>query len=275
MRVTVIGTGYVGTVTGVCLAYLGHHVSCVDLDSTKIARLQKGDLPIYEPFLAELLPLAAEQGKLEFTTDLQHAVGPSDVIFIAVGTPSQPSGEADLRYLEAAARSVGAALDADRFHVVVNKSTVPVDPATLSRPSSAKVCANPADRTAAYSSGSPAIRNFFVKVRLSRIRCLPIGSWWVRKTKRTLNILRDLYRPLVEQTFVPPPFLHRPSRLTRTPLVTTTITSAEMIKYASNAFLAMKIGFANEMANICERVGADITEVIRGSPSIRASECLS
>src|SRR5579863_7722036 len=117
MKVTVIGTGYVGTVTGVCLAYLGHDVSCVDLDETKITRLQKGDLPIYEPFLAELLPLAAQQGTIEFTTDLARAVAPSDVIFIAVGTPSQPSGEADLRYLEAAARSVGAAMDEARYHV--------------------------------------------------------------------------------------------------------------------------------------------------------------
>src|SRR6476619_7551548 len=100
MRVTVIGTGYVGTVTGVCLAYLGHQVSCVDLDESKIARLKKGDVPIYEPFLAELLPLASQHGAVEFTTDLASAVASSEVIFIAVGTPSQPSGEADLRYLE-------------------------------------------------------------------------------------------------------------------------------------------------------------------------------
>src|ERR1051326_5722283 len=126
MKVTVIGTGYVGTVTGVCLAYLGHDVSCVDLDESKISRLQKGDIPIYEPFLAELLHLAARNGTVEFTTDLARAVGPSDVIFIAVGTPSKPSGEADLSYLESAARSVGAAMQPGRYHVVVNKSTVPV-----------------------------------------------------------------------------------------------------------------------------------------------------
>src|SRR4051812_19043451 len=131
MRVTVIGTGYVGTVTGVCLAYLGHEVSCVDLDEGKISRLQKGDIPIYEPFLAELLPLAALQGSIEFTCDIARAVGPSDIIFIAVGTPPKPSGEADLKYLEAAARSVGAAMDADRYHVVVNKSTVPVGSGSL------------------------------------------------------------------------------------------------------------------------------------------------
>lgn len=264
MRVTVIGTGYVGTVTGVCLAYLGHDVSCVDLDASKISRLQKGDIPIYEPFLAELLPLASRQGTLEFTTDLAKAVAPSDVIFIAVGTPPQPSGEADLRYLEAAARSVGAALNGDRYHVVVNKSTVPVGSGNLvetlvregvveARGSDDSVHFGVASNPEFLREGSAIADSLFA----DRI---VIGA----EDQRTLSVLRELYRPLVEQTFAPPPFLHRPSWLSRTPLVTTTITSAEMIKYASNAFLAMKIGFANEMANICERVGADITEVVSG-----------
>jgi UDPglucose 6-dehydrogenase len=264
MKVTVIGTGYVGTVTGVCLGYLGHNVSCVDLDESKINRLQKGDIPIYEPFLAEMLPLAAQHGTLEFTTDLAGAVGSSDVIFIAVGTPSQPSGEADLRFLEAAARSVGGAMDDDRYHVVVNKSTVPVGSGNLvealvregiqdARGSDDGVEFGVASNPEFLREGSAIADTLFA----DRI---VIGT----EDERTLGILRTLYQPLVEQTFVPPPFLHRPQRLTRTPLVTTTITSAEMIKYASNAFLAMKIGFANEMSNICERVGADITEVVSG-----------
>ena len=264
MRVTVIGTGYVGTVTGVCLAYLGHQVSCVDLDEAKISRLQKGDIPIYEPFLAELLPLAALNGSIEFTCDLAHAVGPSDVIFIAVGTPSKPSGEADLSYLEIAARNVGAAMDSERYHVVVNKSTVPVGSGNLvetlvreglrdARGSDDGVDFGVASNPEFLREGSAIADSLFA----DRI---VVGA----EDSKTLNILRELYRPLVEQTFIPPPFLHRPSRLTRTPLVTTTITSAEMIKYASNSFLAMKIGFANEMANICERVGADITEVMSG-----------
>jgi UDPglucose 6-dehydrogenase len=264
MKVTVIGTGYVGTVTGACLAYLGHNVSCVDLDESKISRLQKGEIPIYEPFLAELLPLAAQYGTIEFTTDLARAVAPSDVIFIAVGTPSQPSGEADLRYLEAAARSVGAAMGPGRYHVVVNKSTVPVGSGNLvealvreglheARGSMDGVEFGVASNPEFLREGSAIADSLFA----DRI---VIGS----EDERTLNILRELYRPLVEQTFTAPHFLHRPSGLTRTPLVTTTITSAEMIKYASNAFLAMKIGFANEMANICERVGADITEVMSG-----------
>ena len=264
MKVTVIGTGYVGTVTGVCLAYLGHDVSCVDLDESKITRLQKGDIPIYEPFLAELLPLAGINGKITFTCDIAAAVGPSDVIFIAVGTPSKPSGEADLSYLEAAARSVGRAMDAERYHVVVNKSTVPVGSGNLvetlvreglreARGTDEGVEFGVASNPEFLREGSAISDSLFA----DRI---VMGA----EDPRTLKTLRTLYQPLIEQTFNPPPFLSRPSRLTRTPLVTTTVTSAEMIKYASNAFLTVKIGFANEMANICERVGADVTEVMSG-----------
>ena len=126
MRVTVVGTGYVGTVTGACLAYTGHRVTCVDTDEAKIGILQRGESPIYEPCLEELLRLGAQKGGLDFTGDLNTVVAESDVIFIAVGTPPLPSGEADLSYLEAAARSIGKAMDGSRFHVVVNKSTVPV-----------------------------------------------------------------------------------------------------------------------------------------------------
>jgi UDPglucose 6-dehydrogenase len=243
---------------------LGHEVSCVDHDESKISRLQKGDIPIYEPFLAELMPLAAIHGKIEFTSDLSRAVGPSDVIFIAVGTPPKASGEADLTYLEAAARNVGKAMEPGRYHVVVNKSTVPVGSGNLvetlvreglreSRGSDEGVAFGVASNPEFLREGTAIADSLFA----DRI---VVGA----EDPKTLDILRELYRPLIEQTFTPPPFLHRPSRLTRTPLVTTTMTSAEMIKYASNAFLAMKIGFANEMANICERVGADITEVTSG-----------
>src|ERR1035438_653991 len=131
MRVTVIGTGYVGTVTGACLAYLGHRVTCVDTDESKIAKLQRGESPIYEPLLQEILELATQRGGIDFRTSLDSVAAESDVIFIAVGTPPLPSGEANLAYLEAAARSVGAALDSSRFRVVVNKSTVPVGSANL------------------------------------------------------------------------------------------------------------------------------------------------
>src|SRR5215471_13461909 len=131
MQVTVIGTGYVGTVTGVCLAYLGHHVTCVDTDASKIARLQRGESPIYEPQLEQMLTLAAARGGLDFSTELSGAVRASDVIFIAVGTPPLPTGEANLCYLESAARQIGAAMDGSRFRVVVNKSTVPVGSGNL------------------------------------------------------------------------------------------------------------------------------------------------
>src|SRR6266513_3186467 len=131
MQVTVIGTGYVGTVTGVCLAYLGHSVACVDTDESKIAKLRRGESPIYEPHLETMMDMAAERGGIEFTTELEGAVRRSDVIFIAVGTPPLPSGEANLAYLEAAARSIGAAMDGSRFRVVVNKSTVPVGSGNL------------------------------------------------------------------------------------------------------------------------------------------------
>src|ERR1700683_5146135 len=126
MRVTVIGTGYVGTVTGACLAYVGHRVSCVDVDAEKIARLQRGETPIFEPHLTELLREAAGRGGIDFTTELEPPAAPSDVIFIAVGTPSRAHGEANLSYLEDAARGIGASMDGGRFRVVVNKSTVPV-----------------------------------------------------------------------------------------------------------------------------------------------------
>ncbi len=131
MRVTVVGTGYVGTVTGACLAYLGHRVTCVDTDRSKVEKLRKGDPVIYEPGLGELLALAAHKGGIDFETDLTASVRESDAIFIAVGTPPLPSGESNLSYLEAAARGVGAAMDSSRYRVVINKSTVPVGSGNL------------------------------------------------------------------------------------------------------------------------------------------------
>jgi UDPglucose 6-dehydrogenase len=265
MRVTVIGTGYVGTVTGACLAYLGHEVSCVDVDADKIARLRRGELPIYEPHLTELLAQAAERGGIEFTTELEPAAAASDVIFIAVGTPPRPNGEANLSYLEAAARSIGAAMDGSRFRVVVNKSTVPVGSGNLvetlvregireTHPQEEKrirfgVASNPE-----FLREGSAIADSLYPDRIV------LGA----EEEHTLETLRALYEPLIAQRFETPADVPRPAGMTRVPLVTTTLTSAEMIKYAANTFLAMKIGFANEMANVCERVGADATEVMVG-----------
>jgi UDPglucose 6-dehydrogenase len=265
MEVTVIGTGYVGSVTGACLAYLGHHVTCVDTDEAKIARWKLGQAPIYEPYLDELIALASKKGSIGFTTELTEAARTSDVIFIAVGTPPLPGGAANLSYLEAAARSIGSAMDGSRFRVVVNKSTVPVG------------CGNLVETLVreGISEARPGERS---KIRFGvasnpeflREGCAVADSLYPDRIvvgasdEQTLQILRDLYRPVVEQTFPPPLGVPRPAALAKVPLVSTSLTSAEMIKYAANAFLAMKIGFANEIANICERVGAEAPEVMLG-----------
>jgi UDPglucose 6-dehydrogenase len=265
MRVTVIGTGYVGAVTGACLAYLGHRVTCVDTDEEKIARLRRGEPTIYEPFLEELLKLAAERGGIDFEVDLAPAAAASDVIFIAVGTPSLPSGEANLAYLEAAARSTGAAMDDSRFRVVVNKSTVPVGSGnlveTLVREGIAE--ARPAERSR-IRFGVASNPEFLREGTAIADSLYPDRIVTGASDQETLAVMRELYRPLVEQAFDPPAGVPRPAGFVGVRLLTTTLTSAEMIKYAANAFLAMKIGFANEIANICEYVGADGPEVMTG-----------
>jgi UDPglucose 6-dehydrogenase len=269
MRVTVIGTGYVGTVTGACLAYLGHRVTCVDTDIQKIEKLRNGQTPIYEPGLEELMVLANQRGGIGFETDLAPAVRDSDIIFIAVGTPPLPSGESNLSYLESAARGIGAAMDSSRFRVVVNKSTVPVGSGNLvetlvregveeSHPELLNevrfgVASNPE-----FLREGSAIHDSLYPDRIV------VGF----DKSRTLEMLRELYAPLVEQYFPDPSFAPRPQKLRdggeHVPIVATSITSAEMIKYSANAFLALKIGFSNEMSQICERVGADVTEVMTG-----------
>ncbi|HVY91522.1 MAG TPA: UDP-glucose/GDP-mannose dehydrogenase family protein [Bryobacteraceae bacterium] len=261
MRVTVVGTGYVGTVTGACLAYLGHRVTCVDTDRSKVEKLRKGDPVIYEPGLGELLALAAHKGGIDFETDLTEPVRESDAIFIAVGTPPLPSGESNLTYLEAAARGIGAAMDSSRFRVVINKSTVPVGSGNLVgaliregiSEADGKIEFSVASNPEFLREGS-AIHDSLYPDRIV------IGT----EDERSLSLLRELYRALSEQKFEAPAFAARPARVESAPLVTTTLTSAEMIKYSANAFLAMKIGFANEIANICERVDADVKEVMTG-----------
>jgi UDPglucose 6-dehydrogenase len=265
MKVTVIGVGYVGAVTGACLAYLGHRVTCVDVDEAKIGKLRQGQSPIYEPGLEELISIAQERGAIAFDTDVATAVGSSEVIFIAVGTPSLPSGETNLAYLESAARTVGAAMEPGRFYVVVNKSTVPVgcgnlvealvrDGVMQARPADAArfdfaVASNPE-----FLREGSAIHDSLYPGRIV------LGS----ASGRAISTLRKLYRPLTGQRFAPPPFAPRPAAMTEVPVISTSLASAEMIKYSANAFLALKIGFANEMANICERVGADVVEVMSG-----------
>src|SRR5712692_6361056 len=212
MRVTVIGTGYVGTVTGACLAYLGHRVSCVDMDADKIAKLKRGEMPIYEPHLTELLREASARGGIDFTSELSPAAAESDVIFIAVGTPPRRNGEANLSYLESAARSIGAAMDSERFRVVVNKSTVPVGCGNLveallrdgiceRHPSNGKeirfgVASNPE-----FLREGCAIADSLYPERIV------VGA----EESETIQTLRELYRPLLEQRFEAPRFMPRPA----------------------------------------------------------------
>jgi len=265
MRVTVIGTGYVGLVTGACLAYLGHRVTCVDSDHEKIDALLNGRIPIFEPGLDELIAMSKDRGGLDFATDMSAAVKESDVIFIAVGTPSLPNGAPDLKYLEAAARMIGRSMDSSKVRVVVNKSTVPVGSGnlveTLVREGSMEAGAYTARHVRFGIVSNPeflqegsAIGNSLYPDRIV------VGA----EDAGSIAIMENLYRPIIDQSFAAPSFLPRPVNFCSVTFVATTLTSAEMIKYAANAFLAMKISFANEMANICERVGAEVSQVSRG-----------
>jgi UDPglucose 6-dehydrogenase len=259
MRVTVIGTGYVGTVTGACLAFLGHRVTCVDTDQVKIDKLRQGEAPIYEPGLEDFIRLAQQRGGLDFQTEMSAAVRESEVIFIAVGTPPLPSGESNLTYLESAARGIGAAMDATRYRVVVNKSTVPVGSGNLVGSLVREglvvdgvefgIASNPE-----FLREGSAIHDSLYPDRIV------LGA----ETERTVQLMRELYQPLIDQKFAEASFAPRPLQMHPVSVVTTTLTSAEMIKYSANAFLATKISFANEISNICERVGADVTEVMKG-----------
>ncbi len=269
MRVTVIGTGYVGTVTGACLAYLGHRVTCVDTDLSKIEKLRRGEPPIYEPGLEELIVFANERGGINFETELDSAVRESDVIFIAVGTPPLPSGESNLSYLESAARGIGAAMDSSRFRVVVNKSTVPVGCGNLVEALVREgIGESHPDLSGAIRFGVASNPEFLREGSAIHDSLYPDRIVVGADDPATLEMMRQLYGALIEQQFIEPSFAPRPvnlqSAVREVPLVATTITSAEMIKYSANAFLALKIGFANEMANICERVGAEVTEVMTG-----------
>ncbi|MBW2075077.1 MAG: UDP-glucose/GDP-mannose dehydrogenase family protein [Deltaproteobacteria bacterium] len=241
MNICVVGVGYVGLVTGACFSEFGLRVSCVDKDTSKIDLLEQGKVPIHEPGLAELIEKNVKEGRLAFTTDIKESVRNALVIFIAVGTPSDEEGSADLRYVEEVARSIGQTMNG--YKVVVTKSTVPVGTGKMieaiikenqTAPCAFDVVSNPE-----FLREGSAIEDF---MRPNRV---VIGA----ESEQAVAILKDLYRPLY---------------LIETPFVTTDIATAEMIKYASNAFLATKISFINEMATICERVGADVHKVAKG-----------
>ncbi len=240
MNIAVIGTGYVGLVTGACFAEFGNKVTCMDIDEGKIARLTDGHMPIYEPGLEQLVTKNVQAGRLHFTTDLESAVEQALVIFLAVGTPPKEDGSADLRFVEAAARSVAEYMNG--YKVVVTKSTVPVGTGAhlrrLIREHQKKrfnfgVISNPE-----FLREGAAIQDF---MRPDRV---VIGS----RDEEAVAIMRDLYGPLF---------------LIETPFVITSLEAAELTKYAANAFLATKISFINEIASMCDEIGCDVHDVAR------------
>lgn len=240
MHIAVIGTGYVGLVTGACFAEFGVDVTCVDIDSNKIARLIDGEMPIYEPGLEQLVSKNVQSGRLRFTTDLKQAVEQALVVFLAVGTPPKADGSADLSFVEAAARSVAEHMNG--YKVIVTKSTVPIGTGEFlrklirehSKPSlNFGIVSNPE-----FLREGAAINDF---MRPDRV---VVGS----RDDEAVAIMRDLYRPLY---------------LIEVPFVVTSLEAAELTKYAANAFLATKISFINEIANLCESIGCDVHDVAR------------
>jgi len=241
VNIVILGAGYVGLVSGACFAEFGVHVTCIDQDKDKIARLQKNEIPIFEPGLDELVAKNAAQGRLNFATSLQPALKEADAVFIAVGTPTRRGdGHADLSYVYAAARDI--AKNISRYTVIITKSTVPVgtgrEIARIMAEENSKaefdVCSNPE-----FLREGSAIGDF---MRPDRV---VIGC----ESERAEAVMKALYRPLY---------------LIETPMVVTKLETAELIKYAANAFLALKITFINEIADLCEKVGADVQVVAKG-----------
>ena len=241
MKIAVIGTGYVGLVSGACFAEFGTDVTCVDVDKAKIEGLNNGQIPIYEPGLTKMVEKNVEAGRLHFTTDIASAVKDALVVFLAVGTPPKEDGSPDMKYYQQAAKDVAEAMNG--YKVLVTKSTVPVGTGewlrkfvneNLKVETNFGVASNPE-----FLREGAAIEDF---MRPDRV---VIGS----NEEDALAIMKDLYRPLY---------------LNETPIVITSLEAAELIKYAANAFLATKITFINEMANLCDAIGCDVHDVARG-----------
>ncbi|HHQ48359.1 MAG TPA: UDP-glucose/GDP-mannose dehydrogenase family protein [Acidobacteria bacterium] len=241
MHICVVGTGYVGLVTGACLADFGMDVTCVDKDETKIAMLQRGEIPIYEPGLDALVEKNTAAGRLHFSTEVAEAVRQALVIFIAVGTPPKEDGSADLTYVLQVARTIGENMDG--YKVIVTKSTVPIGTGQLIEETIDEVtgggCSFSVVSNPEFLREGSAIEDF---MRPDRV---VIGA----RDPQAIAIMKDIYSPLY---------------LIETPFVITNVESSELIKYASNAFLATKITFINEVADLCERLGADVHHVAKG-----------
>ncbi|MBV9217607.1 MAG: UDP-glucose/GDP-mannose dehydrogenase family protein [Acidobacteria bacterium] len=241
MRIAVIGTGYVGLVTGACFAEFGVHVTCVDVDKKKVDKLNNGIIPIYEPGLDKIVEKNSAEGRLHFTTDLTAAVQGAEVVFLAVGTPPQADGSPDMSFYRQAAKDVAAAMNG--YKVLVTKSTVPIGTGEWLRQFVSENL--PIDTEFGVASNPEFLREGAAIDDFMRPDRVVIGS----NEERAIEVMKLLYRPLY---------------LIETPIVITSLEAAELIKYAANAFLATKITFINEVANLCDAIGCDVHDVSRG-----------
>jgi UDPglucose 6-dehydrogenase len=238
MKLSIIGTGYVGLVTGTCFAEVGHHVICVDNNAEKVKMLQAGGIPIYEPGLEEMVRKNVAAGRLSFTTSTAEGVQKSDVVFIAVPTPPQPDGSVDLSYIEKVARDIAAAITS--YKIVVDKSTVPVKTGEKVTETIKRYC--PAKAEFDVVSNPEFLREGFAVGDLMKPDRIVIGT----RTQRPVAAMREIYTPF------------------NAPIIVTDINSAELIKHAANSFLALKISYINAIANVCEAAGANVQEVANG-----------
>jgi UDPglucose 6-dehydrogenase len=238
MKLTIIGTGYVGLVTGACFAEIGHQVVCVDNDAAKIKLLKAGGIPIFEPGLEELVKKHTAAGKLSFTTSTAEGVEKSDVVFIAVATPPQPDGSVDLSFIERVARDIAGAMSG--YRIIVDKSTVPVKTGEKVAETIRRYC--PAKVDFDVVSNPEFLREGFAVGDLMKPDRIVIGT----RSARPVAVMKEIYAPF------------------KAPMVVTDINSAELIKHASNSFLALKISYINAIAALCERAGANVQEVAAG-----------
>jgi UDPglucose 6-dehydrogenase len=270
MRVCVIGTGYVGLVTGACLAHIGHDVICVDNNEEKVKLMKSGQSPIFEPGLSEIMQSSIQAEKIHFTSDLAAGVSHGEILFIAVGTPPLPTGESDTRYVEAVARGIGENLNGG-YKVIVNKSTVPIGSGDwvrmlvldgIAERQKTLVTAGGAsnDKLPEYASEFDVVSNpeFLREGSAVHDTFNPDRIVLGGNSQKAVALMQQLYAPIVERKYA------EDQSLPPVPILATDLSSAEMIKYAANAFLATKISFINEVANICDRVGADVTQVAKG-----------
>jgi len=259
MLVAVIGVGYVGLTTAVSLASLGYNLVGVDKDKHKIDLLSKGKSPIYEAHMESFLNRVKEN--INFTCNTSEAVRDAEIVIIAVGTPPKQNGNADICYVEAAAREVAESLKPGGKYVLIVKSTVPIGTNRRVANVVNRVLSKRGVKAKVHTASNP---EFLREGMALHDTLYPDRIIVGTEQPEAVEVLRRLYKPILEQTFSPPPFLPRPEGYSLPPLITTDPTSSEMIKYAANAFLALKVSFINEIAGLCEKVGADVKEVARG-----------